>query len=226
MNEFSYPVEYKMYVSYSDIIKAIEPWGTVEAILVSPGILWFNHLFIVRFKKPIAITGKRGNGICTDSYGSLEDTPFFMRGMHRDGLAMYNMILSPTKIAFDISCLSMGEESNNKRFFPSSEYDGFHSGAIMASTKLVPDERLREYINKSWSEERKKEIEGLFTQEEKIDKLLKWITASGQALLSKGISITSLMDRFQGPSIKEIPTDDIISNYRDNNWSQVYNHLN
>ena len=218
--------EYKMYVSYSDIIKAIEPWGTVEAILISPGILGMNHLFIVRFKEPITITGKLGKGIHTDSYGGLNDTPFFLRGMHRDGMSMYNIILSPTKMAFDIANLTMdlGEQSGDGRLIqPIEGFNGLHSGALLASLKLIPDERLREYINKPWSEELKKEIECLFTQDEKAAKLLAWITVSGEAFLKRGISVTSVIDRFEGLSIKEIPTKDIVSNYEENNWTLCYN---
>ncbi len=218
--------ELKMSVSYDDIIEAIKPWGIVEAILLSPGILGTNHLFIVRFKKPITITGLRGKGVRTDSYGGLDDTPFFIRGMHREGLSMYNIILSPNKIAFDITNLTIDSEpSDCQSSVPIEGFDGFHSGALLATLKLIPDERLREYVNKPWSEDLKKEIENLFSQSEKAAKLLEWITAAGEAFLKKGISVSSLVSGAGTVRIKETPTVDIISNYRENNWTVVYDMI-
>ncbi len=210
--------EFKMYVSYNDIIKAIKPWGIVEAILVSPGILGLDHLFVVQFKYPISIMGARGKGVYTDSYGGIDDTPFFLRGMHRDGIAVYNVILSPNKIAFDISYLSVLPQQKGST---SECWNRFNGGALLASAKMVPDERLRPYANESsWSENLHKELESLFTRDEKAAKILAWITASGEAFLKRGISVT-LVDNTQ-ELIKDIPTVDIISNYRDNNWIVAY----
>ena len=207
-----------MYVPYEDIIKAIEPWGTVEAILLSPGILRLNHLFIVQFKKPIIITGVHGKGVHTDSYGGINDTPFFLRGMHRDGLDIHNVILSPTKIAFDITNITI----NSTKELPFI-CDGFNGSALLASLKMVPDERLRPYVNKSWSMDLQKKVESLFTRDEKAARLLAWITKSGESFLKRGMSITSFAGNTQGNPIKDTPTADIISNYRDNNWTSIYN---
>ena len=210
----------KMYVSYDDIINAIKPWGTVEAILLSPGILGLDHLFIVRFKEPIFITGTHGKGVHTDSYGGINDTPFFLRGMHRDGLAMHNVILSPNKIAIDITNL-ITDSTKNVPFI----CDGFNGNALLASSVMIPDERLWPYMNKSWSTDLQKKVESLFTQTEKSAKLLAWITVSGEAFLKRGISITSFAGATRGDRgfpINDIPTADIISNYKENNWKVIY----
>jgi hypothetical protein len=225
--------EYKMYVSYSDIIEAIKPWGTVEAVMMSPKILGVNHLFIVRFKESITITGKYGKGICTDSHGRLIDTPFFLRGMHSNGLAFYNIILSPSMIGFDITNLTMVADldpqpdicQTSKSISPNNSSDGLHSEALTASLKLSSDKRSRPYIEKSWSENLKKEIESRSAREEKAAKILKWITTSGEAFLKRGISVSSLVEpsfkRVMGKWTGEIPTDDIVLNYKENNWNAI-----
>lgn len=217
---FQYPEKFNMCVHYDDIIDAIKPWGTVEAILLSPGILGLNHLFIARFKEPIFITGSQGKGVRTDSYGGVNDTPFFMRGMHRDGLSIHNVILSPNKIAFDITNLIVDPENTMIGGF-----SGFHSGALLSSLKLVPDERLRPYVNKPWSENLREEIEGMLTQSEKAARLLEWITASGNAFLKRGISVTPLVGNTHEILMGDIPTADIISNYEENNWVIIHSSL-
>ena len=207
-----------------NIINAIKPWGTVEAVLQSRGIVGMRHLFIVRFKRPIAITGTHGKGIRTDSYGSLDNTPFFMRGMHREGLAGYNIILYPTKIAFDMSVYPADMSSDES----AGGFKKFQGSALLTSLTLVPDQRLWPYVNKPWTD---REIENLYTPDEKDAKLLEWITASGMAFLERGISITSFLgndpydkDPYKGKPqpVIEISTEDIISNYKEHGWTLIY----
>lgn len=191
-----YPGYYsKFYCSYNEIVSAIDSWGKVEAILMAGS--GFNHIFIVRFKKPIRFSSYE-EGIPVNLTGGhgIWYTPFTLRGMYSNGSSCHNAVLSNNMIAFDIRCLQIG---------------CFSASDLWESQRLLPDERLRQIDEDvgplAHRKRKEKSIDSIFSESDRAKKLLEWIKQSGLSILEKGLY------RSGDDTIGEYPIDEIVENY-------------
>jgi hypothetical protein len=200
---YYYEGYYKPFLcKYEDLIDAISPWATVDAILTASAGL--NHTFIVTFNRPISFNR---NGVMTNMSGGhgILDSPFSLRGIYEGSSSLTTQILSNKMMAFDLSKGGLG---------------GLNYFGLQEANKLNPDAKfniLKDRIkNKSYNESENKIIAELYSLSEQRQILLNWIRTIGQRILDKGLYLLG-SDRHQ-----EFSINDIITNYVENRWELIY----
>ena len=219
-----YP-EYKcqLYCSYEQIIQAIEPWGTVKAILAKEGGL--THCFVVHFKSPVRIWGdreyyaypdwkKRSFIFQSHVWHRIQYTPFHPIEASFVNQKGPNYIASKDMIVFDIPPLSLNQFTSDliletRRFFPNERIDELKDKIH----RSIADE-LRDKIHRS--------IANAFSHSEKAEMLLRWIRESGLSLLQNGWVAHGSNIGAPLPNLIPAPTEDILRYFNSQGWNTKY----
>lgn len=166
----------------NEIIKAIESWGKLEAILQNDAAA-LSHTFIVSFKQPIKIaTHEEGMKVNLTGGHEIRGTPFCLRTTYTKPRTEDNIkcrtvdkvILSEKMMAFDIR-----------------PFVFFNAWDLWETRKFVPDKRFNQIKDElgehaEWNKIKEK-LDTFFTESDRTKKLLEWVEKSGLSILEKGL---------------------------------------
>lgn len=167
-NRFGHINSDQVSITYAQLVDAISPWGSVQAIMRAAGGL--NHMFLVSFRQPVRLVS---------SHSCMPGTPLHRRGIY-DGDSAMNWVVSDIYIAFDVNyrvlddSLNLQHRSDIRSLLCSVEAEYVKQGGSVAT--LTQKLESHDKDDEEWL-------------------LLQWITLAGLDFIKSGVQYNSLTKR-------------------------------